>query len=429
MADGINTVGFFCFCESDLFKPFFRYYLATALAALAMGIQIIVIPWLATGELHLASQELAWVQAAGFLPVFGLMLQGGAWADKPRSAVYLPYLYLILALLHFGLLYCVTNQHLVFSVLLFYAVLVGCAAAFIQPLREKLLPTLQKNNRESSSLQLSVIQVGLGVYISQAIGITIAGRLEMLTTGGVILIQSLVVLCVVFLLFSLRLNRTVVLSSDVSEDTADYLSTGLSGDTTDVRSGLTFVWSEPVLRQLIILVTFNGFMHIGVFIVVLPIMVRDIYGLGAGYFAGLQLCFVVGNIAAAIGLLKRGKTEYPGRDILFSLLYSGLLMIAISAGPKTTGLYFLVFFWGVVAGQSASLGKALLQQKVIDVYRGRAISIYSLALFGAAPLGALSCGYALQYVDAYTMFLIAGVLTLMFFVCFLFSKTLWKTTG
>ena len=395
-----------------------------------MGIHTIVMPWLAAGELHLAPQQLAWIQAAGLFPIFLFMLLGGVWADKNHSAKYLPALYFILMLCTFGFLYSIRQSQLSFNSLLGYALMVGGVMAFVQPLRERLLPNIQRLSSNKSSLQLSVIQIGLAVYVTQAIGVMIAGQMDLLGVELVLIIQAITIFAVSVLFLSLRLSE-IAYGEKASADHLD--KSGLIESKTSskinkqgVKSGLNFVWQNSTLRQLIILVTFNGFMHIGVFIVVLPIMVRDVYNLGAGYFAALQLCFVVGNIAATLGLLKRGETQFPGRDVLFSLLYSGVLMLAIAAEPKTTGLYFLVFFWGMVAGTSASLGKALLQQTVSEEYRGRAISIYSLALFGSAPLGALSCGYALHYIDAFELFFIAGCVTLFFFCCFLFSKTLWS---
>jgi hypothetical protein len=409
---------------------FIRYYFAVALASLAMGIHTIVMPWLAAGELHLAPQQLAWVQASGLFPVFLFMLLGGAWSDRAQSAKFLPALYFVLMLCTFGLLYVIRQSNISFYSLLAYALLVGGIMAFVQPLRERLLPNIQRLSSNQYSLQLSVIQIGLAVYVTQAIGVVIAGQMDLLGVEVVLIIQAGTILTVSVLFFSLRLKE-IAYGEGASTDHIDKnvlfeSKNPIEINKQGIKSGLNFVWQNSTLRQLIILVTFNGFMHIGVFIVVLPIMVRDVYNLGAGYFAALQLCFVVGNIAATLGLLKRGETQSPGREVLFSLLYSGVLMLAIAAEPKTTGLYFLVFFWGMVAGTSANLGKALLQQTVSEEYRGRAISIYSLALLGAAPLGALSCGYALNYIDAFKLFSIAGFATLFFFCCFLFSKTLWS---
>lgn len=409
--------------ESRL-NRFMLYMVAVALAAFSTGVQIVVLPWLAVGELHLPANQVGWVQAGILLPGLALMLIGGAVADRQPSRYLLPLLYLMATVCHCGVLWVLSEGQLQLLWLMTYALALGVINAFLQPLRDRLLPSLLG---AKDRLQLSVVKVSLCVYLAQALGVSAAGQIEWLTLEWVLVIQVVCLLvCVATLLLMLSLHS---IDGDISEvgDAELFGSTSVNkgGETVSVQQGLSFVRRHPVLKHLVLLMGFNGFMHIGVFVVALPLLSRDIYDLDAFYFAGLQLAFVAGNVVATLALLRRGLVEQSGRAILFCLLYAGIIMLAIAAKPTLLGLFLLVMTWGVVAGVSASLGKALLQQQVTDQFRGRALSIYQLALFGGAPLGALACGYAVEFQGALNLFQWGGQVTLALFAVYLGVRALW----
>lgn len=400
---------------------FIKYLLAIGFAALAMGIQIVLLPWLAVGELHLSANQVGWVQSAVLLPGVVLMLFGGAFADRSGAVRLLPWLYGLLAVCHGLMLWQVGLGMLVLPILVGYALMLGICNAFIQPLRDKVLPQFAGND---TSLQTSVVQISLCVYIAQALGVSLAGHMDQWGVTTVLAFQCAAVSVSAFLFFLLARQEKQENRMEEYRPVVDERSSMVS-----IADGLRFVVRHPVLKHLMVLVGFNGFMHIGVFVVALPLLARDIYQQDALYFAGLQLVFVGGNIAATLGLLRRGHVDRPGRPVLFCLLYAGIIMLAISGQPKALGLLFLVFAWGVVAGVSANLGKSLLHQQVDDDYRGRVLSIYQLALFGAAPLGALACGYAVHRWGALSLFKIGGVMSLILFVLYLFPRAFWDVTS
>lgn len=394
-------------------NAFVHYLVAISFAALATGCQIVLLPWLAVGELNLSAEQLGWVQSLSLLPGVLLLLIGGAFADRQSGQRRLPLFYIGLAVCHLLMAYLLFYGELVLSWLLVYALMLGVSSAFIQPLRERILPGLLQGG---SRLQHSVVVMSLCLYVAQAAGVAIAGQQGILGVHWILVGQAMCLLTAA-LMFSFWVTPS--LESPASARRSVQSVEG-------VKAGLALVWDHSILRNLVVLVGFNGFIHIGVFVVALPLLSRDGYQQGAVYFASLQLCFVLGNVAATLGLLKRGPTRHPGRGILFSLLYAGMIMLAIAAKPTLNGLFGLVFFWGVVAGVSASLGKSLLQQQAPEAYRGRIVSIYQLSLFGAAPLGALACGYAADSWGPWRLFLLAGVVSVAMFALQGLSRALWQ---
>lgn len=406
-------------------RRFLLYLTAIGLASLATGIQLVMLPWLAAGQLQLPAGQVGWVQSAQLLPGAALMLLSGAMSDRRGSDRWLPLYYLAMFSLHLLMLWVILTSHLTLLALMIYGVLLGAVFTFIQPLRDRILPRLVGEG--SNRLQHGVVLVSMCVYVGQAVGVALSGQMESLGISTVFAVQCA---CLLFaaLLYGLVLKNRQAMDGNLAENRQSS-STQLPAQNhiqPTIQQGLQYLWRHPVLRHLIVLVSFNGFMNLGVFLVALPLLARDVYLQDAAFFSILQLAFVIGNVASTVGLLRSGHVERPGRAVLFCLLYSAVIMLAISAGPTETGLLILVFAWGTVAGVSSNMGKALLQQQVTDRYRGRVLSIYFLALLGSAPLGALFCGYIMDSWGGSLLFQLSGYVSLGLFVLYLRASSLWQ---
>lgn len=350
-----------------------RFMSVVSGASLATGVQLVLLPWLAVGVLGAEAQQLGWVQASVLLPSLVFVLLGGVLADRYPSTRYLAVLYCLLFCGHVFLAYIAHTQQLNLTLLLLYGIFIGSVMAFIQPLRERLVASLKQH-----SLQRSVTLVNFFQYGFQAAGVLLAGQIDRLGLLPVIAVQ------LVALMFAAAMCNSLSSLSLPHRQLAAW------------TDGLRATWGNAITRSLIVLVAFNGFMHIGVFVVVLPLLVRDVYQLSADYYSWLQLSFVAGTLISTIVLLRREETDRPGRGLLFCLLYASLLLLAMAAGPTLSGIFMMVFIWGAITGVSSSLGRGLMQHQANEELRGRMVSIYQLALFGSAPLGALAAGYGVQ---------------------------------
>lgn len=397
-------------------RRFVFYLLAIAFNSLATGIQLVVLPWLATGQLNLPAGQVGWVQSAQLIPGAVLMLWSGSLADRNNSERFLPWYYLLTFGCHVAMLWLIQTGLLMLSWLLLYGVMLGTVFTFLQPLRDRFLPTLVEPG--GNALQRSIVLVGMCTYMGQALGVAVAGQMDNL---GLVFVYA--VQCSCLALAAISLGYVLKCQRSLEQKTLTVHRPNPSQPS--IWKGLIYVFHHRVLRHLIILVSFNGFMNLGVYLVALPLLARDVYLESAAFFSALQFAFVIGNVAATIGLLKRGHVDAPGRSVLFCLLYSAVLMLAIAAQPTSTGLLLLVFFWGVIAGVSSNMGKALLQQQVKNEYRGRVLSIYFLALLGSAPLGALFCGYVMDIWSAELLFKLAGSMSLLLFVVYMRLPSLW----
>ncbi|MBB6522059.1 MFS transporter [Pseudoteredinibacter isoporae] len=379
-----------------------RYLGVVGSASFANGVQVVLLPWLALLSLNSSAQELGWVQASVLLPSLLLMLVGGVLADRYPSVKYLAGLYAALALAHFSLLGLLHAKNLQLPALIIYGMVIGAINAFIQPLRERLLA-----NVSNTSVQRSVSWASFFQYSLQASGVLLAGQLDQIGIGPVLALQVLALLVAAALCLSL---------GEVKAKRFELAAWSY---------GLAYCWRNKITRNLTVLVAFNGFLHIGAFVVVLPLLVRDVYQRSADFYAWLQLSFVLGTIIATMGLIRRAEVQRPGRALYLCVFYAALIMLAISAGPLLRGLFILVFLWGLLTGVSASLGRSLMQSQAPQSLRGRLLSIYQLALFGSAPLGAIAAGYGAEHFGLQIVLQVSAGASILLFVSAYFLKSLW----
>lgn len=369
--------------------------------SLATGLQVVLLPWIAVALVDLPALQLGWVQASVLLPNLLFLLFGGALADRFDSARVAAVSCVGLGICHAALAYYLLDQLPSLALLILYGVSLGVCTAFLQPARDNLVqrcartPTDGNTRLSEARVQHTVTWMMLAQYGGQAIGMLLASRFDSWGAELLLLIQVVVLLVAAAFFFSMRDLGPAPRIAQLKLPSA-------------LLEGFAEVRKSRAILELVLLVGFNGLVHIGVFLVVLPLMAES-YGRGASYYATLQIAFVVGTVIATVAMLRRGQGNTPGRGVLMCLLYSAALMIAISFGPTPYGLMFLCACWGAVAAASAGLGKSIVQILAPEQVRSRIISIYQLSLFGSAAIGALAAGVISEFSAPLTTLWWAGV--------------------
>lgn len=387
---------------------FHRFLFSHAGSAFATGVHLVVLAWLAVAELNLSSASWGWLQAAGLLPNLLFMLVAGATADRIDPAKVLATAQAVLSLSYGVLTLALYFNMVSYPLLLSYAILVGAGHAFLQPAREKLVALVETNSLQQRISMLSIVQFSL-----QGLGMLMLALSDLLPLVAVLSLQSLVSLGACFTFLSIR-NIPSAAPPELRKNTLS-----------DIVESLHFIKSTPGLRQLMVLVAFNGYMHMGVFLVLVPVVATKVYHHSPAEYASLQLLFLVGMIVAHIALFRQRFIEFPGQGALFSLLYTALVGFGLAKGPTPIGFYALIFFWGVVAGNSAGRCRLVLQSLAKPELKGRVMAAYQLCLFGAAPIGAIVTGYVMTLLAVSDIFLFMSVSSIVLFVIFMTTRTIW----
>jgi MFS family permease len=167
--------------------------------------------------------------------------------------------------------------------------------------------------------------------------------------------------------------------------------TAATGVWANLREGLTYVWREPIVRTLLLLVALLGTFAFS-YVVLMPVMATTVLHGGAkenGYLLGLV---GIGSTSGALLVASAGAGERPGERILTlgALGAAALLGFAFSRDLALSGA--ILFVVGLSFIGFLATANATIQSLVPDALRGRVMSVYALALIGSGPLNSLLAG-------------------------------------
>lgn len=387
----------------------FQYYLSgLGGSAVAMGLQVVIFPWLVVGVLHEPADRVGLAQMAVMLPNLLFILVGGALSDNRHLGTYVSHLYL-LYMLPFGfMLTAVIAGYMSYQILILFGVGYGVITAFIQPARESLLVQVCGDNLQRSVAQSTFVQFG-----AQSLGFLLIGLFTYIGLSAMLIIQM-----AMFALAAWFIRQ--------SQPAGVGLSGGRHKSRQSIRSGLREVWQHPKLLPLMIIVGATGFIGFGAYLVAMPLIAREVYDAGAGFYAGMQLCFALGVLTSNLIYIRLvGGFRRPGRVLLMSLFARGIIMLVIGFSVSVYTLFPLIVVWGMFSGISISLGRVMTHSEAPESHRSRIVSIYQLALLGTAPLGAWMCGELISAWGVLNAFVVLGILILVTSVFGVFSQ-LWK---
>ena len=165
------------------------YLVATSVWFLAFGMQSVTFAWLVTIVLREPAELVGWAQTALLLPGMLLILLAGALADRigpDRQALWARLFatltpWILIVALEFGLL--------TYPIMILYAVLMGCAQAFVTPARDGLL-----NHVAGSHVQRTVLLTSFFQFGCQIIGYIISAFADEIGAQTVMIVQSLFLL-------------------------------------------------------------------------------------------------------------------------------------------------------------------------------------------------------------------------------------------
>jgi MFS family permease len=300
------------------------------------------------------------------IPATLLILLGGAVADRRDRRRLLMQLHGVAAALAVALAAAVAVGALSYPLLIGYALCMGGIQAFLAPARDAMLSEAAGGDLGHAVAKLSTTQWG-----SQALGALSGILARFVGVPAMFACQALV----------LALGVPAWGRCAASSPQAIPVSR-LSLH--DLVSGAGEVWRSPVLLSSLVLVAAVGVLFIGPFMVVFPLMVRDVYGGGVGEIALVSTAFPVGTIFGSAWVMVRGGVRRKGRAQLVSLASGSLVLLVISQGLPFWGMLFAVCCWGVVAAIFMIAGRTLFQQHASDENRARVLATYTLGFMGAA---------------------------------------------
>ena len=373
---------------------------------MAFGLQMVLFPYLITNKLGYDGAELGLANMALAAPSVIFLLIGGVVAERADGKRMIMLLHALAAIPALILAVAVGEGWLAYPLMVIYGVAMGTVGAFMMPARDAILnEVVHRRTRVGSNvtLQRGVAFATLAQFAAQVMGIILGGYADKATTMpgflggfevGPIPSQNLLVLqaCVVGFgaIAAIFLARGKQFRSK---------RTGFSAAFGDIADGFKTVRGNDRLLAMTLSMFGVGIFVIGSFLVVLPIINRDVYGLGPDGIRDMYVTFWFGAFVSSVILSLAGNLKRPGRLLLTAqFLGSMVILVMLWEGIREYHALFLgiVFIWGLAGGVSIAMSRSIVQAAAPADQLARVLSIYQLGFMAGAPIGAYLMGLAVD---------------------------------
>ncbi|MDA1258065.1 MAG: MFS transporter [Chloroflexi bacterium] len=307
----------------------------------------------------------AWVGAVNGVPAFAviaLSLVGGLAADKFPKRDILLVVRAAIVVLSFITGYLIAADLITVWILLILALAQGSVVAFGMPANQSFVIEVVGRDRlmSATSLMQSTGMIGLIVGPGVAgvmIGFTGVSSVYFLV--GVMGIVGLVLLALVK-------NRTVA-RGDSSKSAWQ-----------DIKDGLTFARTDPVIRVLMSLNLFAIFA--GFIIPLIPVYAADVLDVGGRGFGFMMAAFGLGGAAGTLVLVVSGDRTRKGLLMVGSASLFGVAMIVFAFSRDYYLSLFLLGLMGVFGLAYVITISVLVQTHTPDEMRGRVMSLFGITM-------------------------------------------------
>jgi MFS family permease len=337
--------------------------------------QTIVFPWLVTVVLHEPAARVGIAQMSLMAPSIFLMLLGGAVADRADCRRLLVRGHLVAALPPLLLGAAIAGGWLAYGGLIAYALAVGTAGAFVMPARDAMLTRVAAGGLGRAVAVMTATQ-----FAAQLVGIAVGGSAGTIGAPALLLLQAAV----------LAFGGIAARRLPAAPPMAGAAARSRLGA---MRDGLRAAAESSILVPVLIANLAVGVLYVGAFLVILPLVVRDVYGGGSAQLSLVSLGFWGGTIGSTLVQIRLEALRRPGRAIVVALFLGAGVLAAMAWPSPFPAFVALCLVWGLGAGVVMTQARTLVQSAAPETHRARILSLFQLGLMGGAPVGALLIGY------------------------------------
>jgi MFS family permease len=333
--------------------------------------------WLVAGDLRAPDQWVGVAQSAILWPSLGLLLLGGAAADRVDPRRLLAALHVAVALLVALLAAGVASDLLSIPALLVYGLCLGTVSAFAMPARDALLSRVAGGDVMRAVTTMTAVQFG-----AQALGSALAGSARWMGSPAALLLQSGILLA-----GSVAARRLPAAPRRPRRGPR-------RSPWHEVAEGLALVFRTPRLRASIGLLAAVGLFFIGPFLAVFPVLVVEHYQGDVDRLSLVAMCFPLGTLVGSLALRARGGVRRKGLASLCALAFGALSFGTVGFGLPFAGMLAATFAWGLGGAVFINCSRTLYQEAAPSAQLGRVLAVYQFGFLGTAPLGSLWAGFA-----------------------------------
>ena len=386
-------------------RDFRLLWTGLSISLLGDGLNAVALIWLVL-ELSNSPTAVALVGVAWTVPLVVFLLLGGVISDRfdRRKVMVTADTIRLVASATLGVL-SVTGQIELWQVFVLAAVY-GTGEALFYPALGALIPEVVPRDL---LVQANALDGFVRPLASRLIGPALGGvAIEYLSVGGALLLDAG---SFVFSITALLLMRAR--PRERGEISARHVLA-------DLREGFAFVRAHTWLWGTLVAAAVGLLAFIGPWEALLPFLVRNELGLGAGE---LGLVYAAGGAGSIVAALAMGQRQLPRRMITFMYIAFTIGVAGPIVYGLATSLWPLVVSSAVAAGASAAglvVWSTLMQREVPGQLLGRVTSLDWLVSLSLTPVSFALTGPIASAVGIRQTLVGAGVLGAGITIAFLF---------
>jgi len=347
----------------------------------------IALPWLVL-QLSAGTLALGAVLAVQGVTRAAFMLVGGAVTDRfsPRRVMIgsnlarLAVVSLLAALVLGG----VVQTWMLFVLAAAY----GIADGFFFPAQTAIVPQLATLDQLSTA---NAFIQGLD-QVAQFIGPILAGALIAGVTAGRLGLEGVgLALAVDAVTFVVSVALLTLMRVDAREPGTGEAAAGgepAPGLWTSVREGLAYMWSDPLLRVLLLLVLAVNFLAVGPLLVGVPVLAHERLAGGAQAYGAVMSAFGGGSLAglAVAGAARRPPARLMGHMLLSVCAVFGVGIAALGFAQSLVAALVPSALMGFAAGYLMVSFFTWIQARTPQRFMGRMMGLIIFASVGLVPV-------------------------------------------
>jgi MFS family permease len=355
------------------------FWTGQTLSLIGTWMQSMAQGWLAL-ELSNSPFLVGLVAAIGSMPILVLSLPAGLLADRIprlRLVIIMQALMLVEAVALWALTW---THHITIAWLLLLAGINGVSTAFEIPARQAMIVELVGREDLHDAIALNSSGFNLARVVGPAAGAAV------IAAAGMAWCFALNALSYVAVLVALALVRLPPGLVRQAEGGASLIA--------GMLDGLRYMRETADISALMRVVTVFSVFGIP-YIVLMPVVARDLLHTGAGGYGVLLACVGVGGLSGALFLAAMGRRLRRGRVLQSSCYAYGMLLVAFALSRSVLLACVLLLGAGFAMIVNGALANGLLQGTVPDALRGRLMAAYSFVVVGLSQVvGAFLAGSA-----------------------------------
>jgi MFS family permease len=382
------------------YRNFRIFWIGQSVSLIGSWMQQVAVGWLAL-ELSNDAFLVGVVAAAGTLPILIFSMPGGLLADRSDKLKIIRIAQALMLLEATALWWLAWTGHLTIGWLITLTSIGGLLAAFEIPARQALWVHLVDREDLPKAIGLN----SMGFNLARVLGPTIAA--VVIAKAGIEWTFGLNALSFLAVLLSLALISIPLEARDID----GAKKSALEG----MLDALRYVRATKPLPALMLVAMFFSILGVPV-ITLLPVVARDLLGLGAEGYGALMAALGIGAMVGALGIAATGGGARKGRTLWWASHAFPVLLVMFSLTRIVPLNGLLLFAVGITMIINNALVNSRLQEIVPDAMRGRVISLYIMVYIGGSPIGSFVGGALAKAFGADWAIGIAAALMLLFAV-------------